>query len=105
MPGRLSTWFRKLAQVFDCKTGALTVTPKNTHSRFDEPQCSTATLRLDDVLGLDSGAPIEAVWELLDHKHITTTQIYDKRRAGLRQPQDGDSKARRGLCGAGQRLK
>ncbi len=33
---------------------------------------------------LDIGQPIESVQELLDHKHITTTQIYDKRRRSVR---------------------
>jgi integrase len=28
--------------------------------------------------------PIESVQDLLDHKHITTTQIYDKRRRSVR---------------------
>jgi site-specific recombinase XerD len=28
---------------------------------------------------LDAREPIESVQYLLDHKHITTTQIYDKR--------------------------
>jgi site-specific recombinase XerD len=36
------------------------------------------------TLLLDSGVPIEAVQDLLDHKHITTTQIYDKRRRSVR---------------------
>jgi integrase len=36
------------------------------------------------TLLLDSGVPIEAVQDLLDHKHITTTQIYDKRRRAVR---------------------
>jgi site-specific recombinase XerD len=36
------------------------------------------------TLLLDSGVAIEAVQELLDHKHITTTQIYDKRRRAVR---------------------
>ena len=35
------------------------------------------------TLLLDSGAAIEAVQDLLDHKHITTTQIYDKRRRAI----------------------
>jgi integrase len=30
---------------------------------------------------LDAREPIESVQDLLDHKHITTTQIYDKRAA------------------------
>lgn len=41
-------------------------------------RATTATLLLD------TGVAIEAVQELLDHKHITTTQIYDKRRRSVR---------------------
>ncbi|MBZ5506079.1 MAG: tyrosine-type recombinase/integrase [Acidobacteriia bacterium] len=41
-------------------------------------RATTATLLLD------SSVPIESVQELLDHKHITTTQIYDKRRRSVR---------------------
>lgn len=41
-------------------------------------RATTATLLLD------SGVAIEAVQDLLDHKHITTTQIYDKRRRSIR---------------------
>ncbi|HEY6248990.1 MAG TPA: tyrosine-type recombinase/integrase [Candidatus Angelobacter sp.] len=41
-------------------------------------RATTATLLLD------SKEPIESVQELLDHKHITTTQIYDKRRRSVR---------------------
>ncbi|MGB7846007.1 MAG: tyrosine-type recombinase/integrase [Candidatus Acidiferrum sp.] len=37
-------------------------------------RATTATLLLD------TSVPIESVQDLLDHKHITTTQIYDKRR-------------------------
>jgi hypothetical protein len=36
------------------------------------------------TLLLDSGVPIESVQDLLDHRHIATTQIYDKRRRGVR---------------------
>jgi site-specific recombinase XerD len=36
------------------------------------------------TLLLDSAVPIEAVQDLLDHKHITTTQIYDKRRRAVK---------------------
>jgi site-specific recombinase XerD len=41
-------------------------------------RATTATLLLD------SSVAIESVQELLDHKHITTTQIYDKRRRSVR---------------------
>jgi site-specific recombinase XerD len=41
-------------------------------------RATTATLLLD------AGEPIESVQDLLDHKHITTTQIYDKRRLSVR---------------------
>lgn len=41
-------------------------------------RATTATLLLD------SSVPIESVQDLLDHKHITTTQIYDKRRRSVR---------------------
>jgi len=41
-------------------------------------RATTATLLLD------SKEPIESVQDLLDHKHITTTQIYDKRRRTVR---------------------
>jgi site-specific recombinase XerD len=36
------------------------------------------------TLLLDSSVAIESVHDLLDHKHITTTQIYDKRRRSVR---------------------
>jgi hypothetical protein len=36
------------------------------------------------TLLLDSRVPMELVQDLLDHKHITTTQIYDKRRRSVR---------------------
>jgi site-specific recombinase XerD len=41
-------------------------------------RATTATLLLD------SSVSIESVQDLLDHKHITTTQIYDKRRRSVR---------------------
>jgi site-specific recombinase XerD len=36
------------------------------------------------LLLLDTTEPIESVQDLLDHQHITTTQIYDKRRRSVR---------------------
>ena len=36
------------------------------------------------TLLLDSGVAIEAVQDLLDHKHITATQIYGKRRRAVK---------------------
>jgi site-specific recombinase XerC len=41
-------------------------------------RATTATLLLDSSVG------IESVQELVDHKHVTTTQIYDKRRRSVR---------------------
>ena len=41
-------------------------------------RATTATLLLD------SSVPLESVQDLLDHKHITTTQIYDKRRRSVK---------------------
>ena len=41
-------------------------------------RATTATLLLDSTVA------IESVQDLLDHKHITTTQIYDKRRRSVR---------------------
>ena len=42
-------------------------------------RATTATLLLE------SGKDIRAVQELLGHKHVTTTQIYDKRRRSLKE--------------------
>ena len=41
-------------------------------------RATTATLLLN------AREPIESVQDLLDHKHITTTKIYDKRRRRVR---------------------
>jgi hypothetical protein len=46
-------------------------------------RATTATLLLD------SGVAIEGVQDLLDHKHITTTQTYDKRRRAVKNSASG----------------
>lgn len=51
------------------------------------PECiySPHSLRATTAtLLLDSSVAIESVQDLDDHKHITTTQIYDKRRRSMR---------------------
>ena len=50
-------------------------------------RATTATLLLD------TSVPIESVQDLLDHKHITTTQIYDKRRRTVRDSASGRARA------------
>ncbi len=60
---------------------------RDTASGETRPECvySPHSLRATTAtLLLDSSVPIESVQDLLDHKHITTTQIYDKRRRSVR---------------------
>ena len=47
-------------------------------------RATTATLLLD------AGVDITNVKELLGHRHITTTQIYDKRRRGTKESASHD---------------
>ena len=47
-------------------------------------RATTATLLLD------AGVDIRKVQELLGHKHVTTTQIYDKRRRRTKQSASHD---------------
>ncbi len=46
---------------------------KNVESRYT-PHSLRATAA---TLGLDAGIPIEKIQEMLGHRHITTTRIYD----------------------------
>jgi len=55
-------------------------------------RATTATLLLD------SEAPMESVQDLLDHKHITTTQIYDKRRRSVRDSASHKVPIQRSVC-------
>ena len=50
-------------------------------ARFTPPHSLRATTA---TLLLDAGVDIIKVKELLGHKHVTTTQIYDKRRRSLK---------------------
>jgi hypothetical protein len=52
----------------------------------------------DGDIVLDAGVAIESVQELLDHKHITTTQLYDKRRRSVRIPPRTKCPYRKGVC-------
>ena len=48
----------------------------------DTPHSLRATTA---TLPLDAGVDIMNVKELLGHRHVTTTQIYDKRRRSLKE--------------------
>jgi site-specific recombinase XerD len=65
--------------------GALREKVLPTGEKIQECVYSPHSLRATTAtLLLDAGERIESVQELLDHKHITTTQIYDKRRRSVR---------------------
>ena len=71
----LQTYLSRLAHGSDHHTSAI---PRN-RQRFTPHslRATTATLLLA------SGVEIAKVQELLGHRHISTTQIYDKRRRSL----------------------
>jgi site-specific recombinase XerD len=65
--------------------GAMHETELADGSKIRQRHYSPQSLRATSAtLLLNSGVPIEAVQDLLDHKHITTTQIYDKRRRAVK---------------------
>jgi len=79
------TMYRILMSYLERLPGAVEM--RETPSGEPYPVCvySPHSLRATTAtLLLDSGVPIESVQDLLDHKHITTTQIYDKRRRSVR---------------------
>ena len=66
----------------------MTYTHSNSLQVASTGRCARTKISRSEVvcvdLLLDSGVAIEQVQDLLDHKHITTTQIYDKRRRSVR---------------------
>ena len=74
--------------------GAMVAREENDGKRVDEPnrciytphslRATTATLLLD------AGVDIAKVQELLGHRHVTTTQIYDKRRRSTKESASHD---------------
>ncbi len=77
--------YRVLMRYLERLPGAMreeiSVTGEKTQVCVYSPHSLRATTA---TLLLDSSVPIESVQDLLDHKHITTTQIYDKRRRSVR---------------------
>jgi site-specific recombinase XerD len=60
--------------------------------RLRRSMFSTHSLRATTAtLLLDAGVDIRKVQELLGHRHITTTQIYDKRRRTTKDSASHDS--------------
>jgi integrase/recombinase XerC len=79
------TMNRLLMRYLERVPGAMQETELPDGSKVRKCVYSPHSLRATSAtLLLDSGVPIEAVQDLLDHKHITTTQIYDKRRRAVK---------------------
>src|SRR5579872_5953980 len=77
--------YRLLMRYLERLPGAMREKESSPGERIRECAYSPHSLRATTAtLLLDSGVAIESVQDLLDHKHITTTQIYDKRRRSVR---------------------
>jgi site-specific recombinase XerD len=77
--------YRILMSYLERLPGAMRETALPDGERAAECIYSPHSLRATTAtLLLDSSVAIESVQDLLDHKHITTTQIYDKRRRSVR---------------------
>jgi integrase/recombinase XerD len=77
--------YRVLMSYLERLPGAMRETMLSDGEKGSECVYSPHSLRATTAtLLLDSSVAIESVQELLDHKHITTTQIYDKRRRSVR---------------------
>jgi len=77
--------YRVLMSYLERLPGAMQEKELPTGEKTQECIYSPHSLRATTAtLLLDSSVAIESVQDLLDHKHITTTQIYDKRRRSVR---------------------
>jgi len=71
--------------------GAMKVVETDDGEEFFQCIFSPHSLRATTAtLLLDAGVDISKVQELLGHKHITTTQVYDKRRRGTKESASHD---------------
>lgn len=78
-----STMYRLLRRYFERLPGAVRETADPTHSGRTRRRClytPHSTRATNATLLLEAGEDIRKVQELLGHRHVTTTQIYDKRR-------------------------
>jgi integrase/recombinase XerC len=79
------TMYRLLISYLERLPGAMQGKESPSGESIQECIYSPHSLRATTAtLLLDGREPIESVQDLLDHKHITTTQIYDKRRRSVR---------------------
>ena len=77
--------YRVLMSYLERLPGAMQEKELPTGEKVQECVYSPHSMRATTAtLLLDSSVAIESVQDLLDHKHITTTQIYDKRRRTVR---------------------
>jgi site-specific recombinase XerD len=77
--------YRLLMSYLERLPGAMIEKELPSGEKIQECVYSPHSLRATTAMLLLNGRePIESVQDLLDHKHITTTQIYDKRRRSVR---------------------